>query len=395
MKAVILAAGEGKRLRPFTETIPKTMLPVGNKPIMEHVVDAIVENGINDIIIVIGYKKESIMQYFKDHKNAKITFVTQEKQLGTAHGLLQAEGHITDPFLVFPGDNIISASSISKLINQETDYGIIIKKYDKPSKYGMVSISKNNLQSIIEKPEHIQQNSFISTGIYKFPKSIFQDIRTITDEGEYKLTSMVQNLLKKETIIPAIPANDWLDVVYPWDLLPVNDAQLRKTVSSTNGIIEKNVIMKGPVCIGENTRIHAGCYLLGPVVIGKNCEIGPYTCVFPSTSIGDNTIIQSFSELRNSVIMDDVILGSNVFVSHSVIGKGSVINHGYSSLVGTVTKHNTKDCMQVTDIGAMIAEDSFLQNHVVTHPGVIIGRHCTIAPLKQITKDIPSETRVM
>ncbi|MDG6219738.1 MAG: nucleotidyltransferase family protein, partial [Candidatus Thermoplasmatota archaeon] len=199
MKAVILAAGEGKRLRPFTETIPKTMLPVGNKPIMVHVVDALVENGIDDLIIIIGYKKESIMQYFKDYKNAKITFVTQEKQLGTAHALLQAEGHITDSFLVLPGDNIISASSISKLFNQETDYGIIIKKYDKPSKYGMVSISKNNLQSIIEKPENILQNSFISTGIYKFPASIFQEIRTITDQGEYKLTSMVQNLLKKET----------------------------------------------------------------------------------------------------------------------------------------------------------------------------------------------------
>jgi NDP-sugar pyrophosphorylase family protein len=85
MKAVILAAGEGKRLRPYTETIPKVMLPIANKPILEYVIDAVKKSGITEIIIVVGYKKEVIMEYFKDYKHAKITYVTQDKQLGTAH----------------------------------------------------------------------------------------------------------------------------------------------------------------------------------------------------------------------------------------------------------------------------------------------------------------------
>ena len=87
MKAVVLAAGEGKRLRPFTETMPKVMLPVGNKPILEHVFDSLKKAGINEIIVVVGYKKEVIMEYFKDYNDIKLTYVTQEKQLGTAHAL--------------------------------------------------------------------------------------------------------------------------------------------------------------------------------------------------------------------------------------------------------------------------------------------------------------------
>ena len=88
-KAVILAAGEGRRLRPFTETMPKVMLPVANKPLLEYVFDAVRKSGIEEIIVVVGYKKEVIMEYFKDYKNVKITYVIQDRQLGTAHALLK------------------------------------------------------------------------------------------------------------------------------------------------------------------------------------------------------------------------------------------------------------------------------------------------------------------
>jgi len=395
MKAVILAAGEGKRLRPFTESMPKVMLPVANKPIIHHVVDALVENGITDIIMVVGYKKESIMQHFKSYTKAHIDFVFQEKQLGTAHALLQAKEKISNSFLVLPGDNIISESSISKLIQNDNEYAIIIKRFDKPSKYGMVSISKNQLDTIIEKPATQENNSFISTGIYKFPKHIFQDIQTVTERGEYRLTSVIQNMLRKEISIATVQANDWLDVVYPWDLLPVNDAKLRKTGSQTNGTIEKNVTIKGSVEIGENTHIHSGCYIVGPVVIGKNCEIGPHSCIFPSTSIGNNTVIRSFTEIKNSIIMNDVRIGSNSFLSHSVIAKGTHLDHAFSSLIGETRKHSYEECIPVKDIGVMIADDSNIQSHVVTHPGVVIGRYCQISALKQIQNDIPSETKVM
>ena len=153
MKAVILAAGEGKRLRPFTESIPKVMLPIANKPVLEYVVEAVKKSGITEIIIVVGYKKEVIMEYFKNYKDLKISYVTQDKQLGTAHALLQAKNKITDTFIVLSGDNIIDQNSISQLIKDKSNYSILIKEHPHPSKYGAVFIEKGKLREIVEKKD--------------------------------------------------------------------------------------------------------------------------------------------------------------------------------------------------------------------------------------------------
>ena len=140
MKAVILAAGEGKRLRPFTESIPKVMLPVSNKPILEYVIDACKNSGIGEIVLVVGYKKEVIMEYFKNYKGIKLTYVVQDKQLGTAHALIQAKNKLNESFIVLSGDNIIDQTSISKLIKDKSEYSILIKEHSHPSKYGVVFI---------------------------------------------------------------------------------------------------------------------------------------------------------------------------------------------------------------------------------------------------------------
>jgi UDP-N-acetylglucosamine diphosphorylase / glucose-1-phosphate thymidylyltransferase / UDP-N-acetylgalactosamine diphosphorylase / glucosamine-1-phosphate N-acetyltransferase / galactosamine-1-phosphate N-acetyltransferase len=394
MKAVILAAGEGKRLRPFTEAMPKVMLPVANKPILEYVVDAVKNNGIEEIILVVGYKKEAIMDHFKDFQDVKIRYVIQEKQLGTAHALLQAKDMIDDAFLVLPGDNIIDAKGLTKLVQEKVSYALLIKEHPHPSKYGMVTIKSNILEQIIEKPQQ-EESHLISTGIYKFPSSIFEEIESHTSKGDHALSSVVQSLVEQKKEIHTIPTDLWHDVVYPWDLLEVNDIILRNNPSKKSGTIENNVMIKGNVCIGEDTVIHAGCYILGPVTIGKNCEIGPNVCIFPSTTIGDNTSIQSFTEIHNSLIMDDIKIGSSSYISHSIVGTGTVLHHGLSTLIGSLIRHHDHDCITVDDIGVMIAEDTTIQSHVVTDPGIIIGRHCTISPMKHIKEDILSETRVM
>ncbi|MDG6229387.1 MAG: glucose-1-phosphate thymidylyltransferase, partial [Candidatus Thermoplasmatota archaeon] len=141
--------------------------------------------------------------------------------------------------------------------------------------------------------------------------------------------------------------------------------------------------------------VHSGTYIVGPVVIGKHCEIGPNVCIFPSTTIGDNTIVKPFSEIRNSVLMNDVEIGSNSFISHSIVGTGTILYHGTSTIVGPTKRYHNHEMISIKDIGAMIAEDTTIKNHVVTYPGVVIGRHCDIFPMKQIREDIASETKVM
>jgi UDP-N-acetylglucosamine diphosphorylase/glucosamine-1-phosphate N-acetyltransferase len=394
-KAVILAAGEGKRLRPFTETMPKVMLPVANKPLLEYVFDAARKSGIDEIVVVVGYKKEVIMEYFKDYKGIKITYVTQDRQLGTAHALLQAKKHIKDSFIVLAGDNIIDPGSIAKLLKDQSEYSLLIKEHPHPSKYGVVFIENRNIRRIVEKPKE-DVGKYISTGIYKLPRSVFTDIEQCTSEGAHALSSVIQSLVDKGKHINTVLAKSWMDIVYPWDLITVNEVMIQGTAASTSGIIEKGVTLKGPVLVGKDTKIYSGCYIVGPVIIGDSCEIGPNACIFPSTSIGNNTVVHSFSEIRSSVIMDDVHISSNSHISRSVIGKGCIIGDNFSTITAKVTIEIDDELKKIdTPIGAMIGEDCIIESHVVVDPGKIIGRKCKISPMKHIIKNIQSESKVM
>jgi UDP-N-acetylglucosamine diphosphorylase/glucosamine-1-phosphate N-acetyltransferase len=394
-KAVILAAGEGKRLRPFTETMPKVMLPVANKPLLEYVFDAVRKSGIEEIIVVVGYKKEVIMEYFKNYKNVKITYVIQDRQLGTAHALFQAKKYIKDAFIVLAGDNIIDPDSIAKLLKDKSEYSLLIEEHPHPSKYGVVFVENRGIRRIVEKPKE-DIGKYISTGIYKLPRSVFTDIEQCTLEGAHALSSIIQSLVDKGKHINTIFAKSWMDIVYPWDLISVNELMLQNASQSTSGVIEKGVTIKGSVSVGKDTKIYSGCYIVGPVVIGESCEIGPNVCVFPSTSIGSNTVIHSFSELRNSVLMNDVHIASNSHISHSVIGKGCIIGDNFSTITDKTTIEIENEFKRLdTPIGAMVGEDCVIESHVVVDPGKIIGRKCTINAMKHIIKNIPSDSKVM
>ena len=131
------------------------------------------------------------------------------------------------------------------------------------------------------------------------------------------------------------------------------------------------------------------------MVIGNGCEIGPNVCIFPSTTIGDNSVIHPFNEIRNSVIMNDVHIGSNSFITDSVISKGTILNNNFSSSSGERLIKIEDECKEVKNIGALIGEDCNFGNHVVVDPGIIIGRKCEIESMKRIRKDIKSNSKVM
>lgn len=394
MKAVILAAGEGKRLRPFTEAMPKVMLPVGNKPILQHVFEAVKKSGINEVIVVVGYKKEVIMDYFKDYKDVKISYVNQDKQLGTAHALLHTKNEIKNSFIALAGDNIIDDKSILKLIEDKSEYSLLIKENSQPSKYGVVFLEKGKLKEIVEKPKE-ELGKFISTGIYKLPKSIFNKIEDLSSNGIYDLSSVIQSTVQEKKTINTIIADSWMDIVYPWDLIKVNDEMINSNSFSLSGLIEKGVTIKGNVSVGKDTKIYSGSYIVGPVIIGNSCEIGPNACIFPSTSIGNNSVIHPSSEIRNSVIMDGSHIGSNSFISNTIVARGNIIRNSFSSIAGETTVEIEGEFKKINNLGAMIGEDCTIESHVIVDPGIIIGRKCNITPMKRIKENIPSNTKVM
>ncbi len=397
-KAVILAAGEGTRLKPFTENAPKAMIPVANKPVLEYVVNALVKSGIHNIVIVVGYKKESILEYFGDGNRfgAEIEYVTQKEQVGTAHALLQAEKYMEeDNFLVLPGDNIVDEKGIIPLIKEKHEMVLLVKKHPQPSKYGVVEIEEGVIKNIMEKPVEAKSN-IVSTGIYKLNKKIWEILHDCAKKGIYDLTNVIQEAIRRGHILKAVEnEGKWMDIVYPWDLIHVNAKILQEISYSTAGKIEENVVIKGKVCIGEDTVIRSGCYIVGPVVIGKNCEIGPNVCIFPSTSIGDNVTINPFTEIKNSILMEGVSIGSNSLILSSVIGKGCFIGTHFSTISGGSILKIGDEYTEVENIGAFVGDGTIIKSNVVLRPATRIGVECEIEVGNVVGGDIRSRCKVV
>ncbi len=401
MKAVILAAGEGTRLRPFTATEPKVMIPVANKPILEYVVNAIVKNGIRDIIMVVGYKRQKIMSYFGngDEFGADIEYVVQKNQPptgGTAHALYQTKNKIDEEFIVFPGDNVISKDTVSDLLENMEDYTILITRSETPSKYGVVTLKSGGeyVERLVEKPKK-SPSHLISTGIYSFRPDIFDHIEKVMGEGRYDIPSAIEKVREKNEIKAIKTRGYWIDAVYPWDLLDVNRAALKKISKKYNGLIGENVMIKGNVKIGRGTRIRGGSFIEGPTIIGEGCDIGPNVCISSSSSIGNNTKIGPFTSIENSLVMNGVAIGSNSSIVNSVIGDGVKVKNNFSTYSDDKKIETDGTLHKVQDIGAMIAEDTKIGSGVTVDAGVIVGKGCEIKSGKTIREYIDSGSKVM
>ena len=293
-QAVILAAGEGRRLRPFTVTKPKAMLAIAGKPILQYVVEALAENGVRKIILVVGYRREQIFDWMGSGERfgVAIAYATQERQLGTAHALMQAKSLVDDEFLVLPGDKLIDAGTIARLVLTKPE-AMLVKRVDIDNPVrGVVSIKDGRVKDIVEKSRGAK-SSIVNTGIYTFTGEIFDFIAE-----EQNIPIALNNMLARGQSITAIETEGtWLDVVYPWDILSLNSAVLRRIQANLGGTIEAGVQIKGLVSVVENTVIRSNSCVFGPVIIGRGCQIGPSVCMLPATSIGDNVVISPFSEI--------------------------------------------------------------------------------------------------
>ncbi|MBI2858397.1 MAG: NTP transferase domain-containing protein [Chloroflexi bacterium] len=388
-QAIILAAGEGQRLRPLTVNRPKVMLPIGNKPILQYVLEAVAANGIRRVVLVVGFKKEQVQDYFGSGASLgiEITYAEQKLQLGTAHAVKQAEALADESFLVIAGDNIIRPSSIAPLIKMP-GHAMLVKTRGDVSKYGAVEIRDGLITSIVEKMG--EGVSLVNTGAYKFTREIFSFIKTEVD-----LTSVISRMIEQGERVRACETGDeWLDAVYPWDMLALNAIVLSQCAPSSAGKIEPGVTIKGNVAIGLGSIIRSGCYLVGPAVIGNNCEIGPYVCLFPSTSLGDSVVVGSFATVRNSIAGNNVQIGPYSHVEDSVVAQGSRLGSHFTVYKGDAISVVEDEAHKVS-FGAVIGELSSIGPNVVFKPGVLVGNRSSIEPLKVIRTSIPDGSQVL
>jgi UDP-N-acetylglucosamine diphosphorylase / glucose-1-phosphate thymidylyltransferase / UDP-N-acetylgalactosamine diphosphorylase / glucosamine-1-phosphate N-acetyltransferase / galactosamine-1-phosphate N-acetyltransferase len=367
MQAVILAAGEGTRVRPLTKSRPKGLIPVANRPIIEYAIQALNKAGIRDIIVVVGYRREQVTRFLNE-LDPNIEVVVQEKQLGTAHALKCAEPLIKGNFLLLPGDNYIDPVSVAKIA--KTENAMLVKDHPSPSNFGVVLIRNGFVTAIVEKPEH-SPSFTVSTGIFSLTRDVFRYVKS------NDLTETIGCMIADGVKIQAVNAEDWQDALYPWDLIRMNDRLLSGIVPEKNGVIHKSAIIQGAVSIGKGVTIGPYTVIAGPVVIGKDSEIGAHCCIMPNTSIGARGNIEPFSYVGNSLIMDDVSIGSHSRVTDSVIGEGTrLADHtGIGSRESVI---EIEGCLVKAAFGAIIGDQvkaaafSTIRGSMIGN-GVIVG----------------------
>lgn len=405
MKAVILAAGEGVRCRPLTATRSKVMLPVANKPILEHVIDSLSKNDIKDIIIVVGYERERIMNYFGDgiELDVNIRYVHQKAQLGTAHAIKQAAdlmGKDDRYFMVLNGDNVIEPQTINNLIEKHSGNATILTtKKEHICGYGVVIASGKKVTKIIEKPTS-ELSHIINTGIYIFDQNIFERIEhtPISPLGEYAITDTIQKMIDDGMEVDQVVTRSlWRDAVFAWDLLKDNSIFLSRSEDyKIEGTVEEGAVIHGNVSVGNNTVIRAGTYIAGPVMIGNNCEIAPNVVILPSTTIGDNVSIGSFTQIQNSIIMDDTRIRSHGSISNSVIGMNNSIGPYFVAEDREKVKIEMEEQLHIAEkLGAITGDDITIGHRVLLKAGCIISHNCRIDSGKTISGTLPENSIVV
>ncbi len=335
MRCIIPAAGRGTRLRPHTNTKPKVLLSLGNKPIISYILDSVIEANINDIVLVVGHEKDQLIDYVNSNygDSCKFSFVEQKTRKGLGHAIFSAAEYLNgEPVLIALGDSLYenSFSQILEKFNEFPDWmgAITVKSVQNPQAYGIVVTheNSNSVKALEEKPKN-PTSSLAITGIYLIRNS--QELKDALIElissgqtsagGEFQLTDALQIMVKKGLVLGTIDSGRWFDCGRKEALLAAHSYVLNKSGGSSIESELNNTIAISPISIQKDCRI-------------SNSIIGPYVSIDKGTvvdkSIISSSIIGCNSQIKNTSIHDSII-GDKV----ELIGRGYDMNIGDHSKV--------------------------------------------------------------
>ncbi len=412
MKALVLAAGEGTRLKPITLTRPKHLIRVGGKPLLEHCLNSLKTAGIEEVLIVIHYMGDAVRTYFGDGKNfgLKISYVEQKKLLGTGNAVSIAEPYVDKDFVLVYGDLLFSADTLKKVValheEEKPAATMAVVPVENPENYGIVELENSHVKGIVEKPSRDNApTNLANAGIYVFSTEIFEKIKQTkaSVRGEWEITDAISLLLKEETVLGVeISKDEWLDIGRPWDLLEANRWILRRKRHKVLGTVENGAHLIGPVSVAETARIRSGAYIEGPAFIDEESDIGPNCYIRPCTSIGKKVRIGNACEIKNSIIMDNTHIGHLSYVGDSIIGEHCNLG------AGTITANYRLDAKTVkmrikskvvdsgrTKLGSILGDRVKAGINTLFMPGVKVGCNSWIGPNVVVYRDLPDSTIVL
>lgn len=333
-----MAGGEGTRLRPLTSNAPKPMLPLVNRPMMEHIVDLLRSHGITDIVVTVAFMPNAIRNHFGDGSEfgVRIVYAAEETPLGTAGSVRNAREHLDDTFLVISGD-VLTDIDLGALIEEhrakEALATIGLVRVENPLEYGIVIANEDgSIERFLEKPTWGQVFSdTINSGIYVLEPSIFDWIAP--DEPVDFSGDVFPVLLEAgERIVGSVAEGYWEDV-----------GTLDAYVRAHKDILDHRVQVSIPgfelspgIYVGEGTEISPDAVLNGPAVIGDNCYVDAGVCLGEYVVVGTGVRMRRDCELERTVVHDNAYLGEGSRLRGTVVGRASDLRRNVRCEEGVV-----------------------------------------------------------
>ncbi len=407
MKAVILAAGEGTRMRPLTANLPKPLLPVAGKPFLLHTLEAVRAAGIRDVTILIGWQGHRIRESFGHGEGLglSIEYEEQSERLGTAHAIGQLRHHVDGPFLSVNGDVVVSGAALRDLLayhGKSRGAVMALAEVPDPRPFGVVEMDENRVKAIEEKPKS-PRSHLINAGIYVFDPDIFAliDATPKSSRGEYEITDTIRMLLAKDDVRGFRLPGEWLDVGRPWDLLRANAALLAPLRGAVHGTVDPGASLVGEVLVEEGAHVRPGSRIEGPVIVGAGAEIGPNCYVRPSTSVGPKAKIGNACEVKNSILMAGTHVPHQNYIGDSVLGERCNLGAGTKVANLRLDEGNVRVMWRGAEIdtglrklGVIMGDDVKVGINASIDAGTIIGEGTFIGPGATVRGNIAPRSRV-
>ncbi|AEF95001.1 Mannose-1-phosphate guanylyltransferase [Desulfotomaculum nigrificans CO-1-SRB] len=320
MKALFLAGGMGTRLRPLTNQIPKPMVPVMVRPLLERTMTKLKGYGIEQIVLSTCYQPQQIEEYFGDggRLGLKIEYIREDIPLGTGGAIKNTEKFFDGPFIVFNSD-ILCDINIEELIrfhrSKSAVATIAVTQVDNPSMYGVIEFDRDDyIVSFKEKPHPSEITSnYINAGIYVFEPDVLREIpsgRAVSVERE-----VFPSLLQKGYQIAVYKGGSyWMDIGTPAKYL-----QAHKDILSGRCKIPEADYTSNIIFTGKNSKIHPHARIIGPVYIGEHAEIGAFATIGPYTVIGNHCVIGRGSKVAGSIVWDKVTVDSGARLIDTIV----------------------------------------------------------------------------
>lgn len=319
-------AGRGSRLRPHTLTVPKPLIPIAGKPIVQRLVEDIVsvcgDKKVDEIAFIIGDfgdQVEADLKKVAENLGAKGSIYFQDKPLGTAHAIHCAANSMDDEIVVAFADTLFRADFT---LDTDVDSVIWVKQVEDPSAFGVVQFAEDGtINNFVEKPQEFVSDLAI-IGIYYFKDGpgLRKELKylldnNIMDKGEYQLTDALSSLLKQGKVFKPGTVNDWMDCG--------NKAITVETNSKVLGYLEGKAELRGKNITLENSTIIEPCYI-GSNVVLKNATVGP------NVSLGDHCVVKG-ATIEGSLIQTNSTI-TNINLKDSMIGNHAHVDGRWTSL---------------------------------------------------------------